>query len=140
MILKGIFYCAGFHTNEKTVLLFLVFGFIIGMGVWIYRQYYEPVPIISDSVLNQEDISSGKVNEKEINPEKTENPNLLVSINKATREQLEYLPGIGPVMATRIIAYRDQHHGFQTIDELLEIKGIGEKTVEKLKPYIQIVE
>ncbi|MBN2030463.1 helix-hairpin-helix domain-containing protein [bacterium] len=130
----------GFTRNEKMVLLFLAFGFIIGMGVWIYRQYYGPVPIISDYVFNQELFSSEKVNEKEINPEETKNPNLLVSINKATQEQLEYLPGIGPVMASRIIAYRDQHHGFSTIDELVEIKGIGEKTVEKLRPYIQIVE
>ena len=130
----------GFTRNEKMGLLFLAFGFISGMGVWIYRQYYEPVPIISDYILNQELFSSEKVNEKEINPEETKNPNLLVSINKATQEQLEYLPGIGPVMASRIIAYRDQHHGFRTIDELVEIKGIGEKTVEKLRPYIQIVE
>ncbi len=130
----------GFTRNEKMVLFFLVFGFIVGLGVWIYRQNYEPVPIISEYILNQENLLSGKVNEEETDPEETKNPNLLISINKATLEQLEYLPGIGPVMAKRIIAYRDQHHGFRTIDELVEIKGIGEKTVEKLKPYVQIIE
>ncbi len=128
----------GYTRNETTVLLFLVFSFIVGMGVWAYRQQWEPLPLISGNVNGGEGMINGQESEKEISPEEAQNSIQLISINKATQEQLELLPGIGPVSATRIIAYREQHEGFRTIDELMEVRGIGEKTLEKLKPYIEL--
>jgi len=60
----------------------------------------------------------------------------LVNINTATQEELEALPFIGPAKA--IIEYREQHGAFKTINELLKVKGIGEKTFEKIKELITI--
>ena len=128
----------GYTRNETGVLLFLVFSFIVGIGVWAYRQYWKSLPIISEDVTGEERILNEQESEKEIYPKETKNSGQLISINKATQEELEQLPGVGPVTATRIIAYREQHEGFSTIDELMEIKGIGQKTVEKLKPYIEL--
>ncbi len=55
-----------------------------------------------------------------------------VNINTATAEELsEVLIGVGPVKATAIVAWRDENGPFQHVDELVEVKGIGEKTVEK---------
>ncbi|MEF9920891.1 MAG: ComEA family DNA-binding protein [Erysipelotrichaceae bacterium] len=58
-----------------------------------------------------------------------------ISINAASVEQLDSLKGIGPVMAMRIVEYRNQHN-FQTIEMLMEVKGIGEKLFVKIKDDI----
>ena len=52
--------------------------------------------------------------------------------NTATSKQLQALPRIGPVMAQRIIDYRETNDGFSTVDDLINVKGIGEKTLEKI--------
>lgn len=58
--------------------------------------------------------------------------------NIATNEELQTLPGIGPVLADRIIEYRETVGKFQTIDDLLAVKGIGEKTLAKIRPYLEL--
>ncbi len=63
---------------------------------------------------------------------------LTININTASAQVLETLPGIGPVIAQRIVDYRQEKGPFSSPDQLKEIKGIGEKTFEKLKPYITI--
>ncbi len=59
-----------------------------------------------------------------------------VSINTATQEELETLPGIGEVLAQRILLYREEHGAFYEPEELLQVPGIGEKTLEKMKECI----
>ncbi len=61
-----------------------------------------------------------------------------VKINSATREELTQLPGIGPAKAEAIIAHRDNHGQFQKAEDLLDISGIGEKTLETLIEHIQV--
>lgn len=61
-----------------------------------------------------------------------------VSINHASKEELKSLPSIGDKRAEDIIAYREAHGGFKTIEELKEVSGIGEKTFEKLKDKISL--
>ncbi|MGW7690209.1 helix-hairpin-helix domain-containing protein [Streptomyces asiaticus] len=60
-----------------------------------------------------------------------------VSLNSATAEQLDTLPGVGPVLARHIIDYRTQHGGFRSIDELREVNGIGERRFADLRPLVQ---
>jgi len=62
----------------------------------------------------------------------------LIDLNHATQSQLETLPGIGPSKAKAIIAYRDQHHGFLSIKQLLDVKGIGPKVFERISSLVQI--
>jgi competence protein ComEA len=59
-----------------------------------------------------------------------------VSLSSATAEQLDELPGVGPVTADAIIAYRTSHGGFQRIEDLLDVQGIGEKTLADLKDLV----
>lgn len=62
-----------------------------------------------------------------------------VNINTADENTLsENLTGIGPAIAERIISYRNHYGGFQTIDELKNVKGIGEKIFEKIKDDITV--
>jgi competence protein ComEA len=65
-------------------------------------------------------------------------PVTLVDLNTATADQLDALPEIGPVTAASILAWRDEHGGFSSVDELLEVDGIGEATLGKLAPYVTV--
>ena len=65
----------------------------------------------------------------------TANP---VNLNTATQAQLEVLPGVGPKMAERILAFRAENGGFKSVDDLDEVKGIGEKRMATLKPLVKV--
>jgi competence protein ComEA len=62
----------------------------------------------------------------------------LVNINTATLEQLDSLPGVGPVTAQKILDWRTAHGSFTAIDELLEVDGIGEKTLADMAPHLTL--
>ena len=62
----------------------------------------------------------------------------LVDLNTATLAQLETLPGIGRSTAERIIEHREKAGGFKKIEELMNVRGIGEKSFLKLKPMITV--
>ena len=61
-----------------------------------------------------------------------------VNINTASKRELDALPGIGEVLAQRIIEYRNANGPFGSVNDLTKVKGIGEKTLEKIKPYATI--
>ncbi|HWI19779.1 MAG TPA: helix-hairpin-helix domain-containing protein [Vicinamibacterales bacterium] len=61
-----------------------------------------------------------------------------LNLNSATVEQLEALPGIGRKTAERILEHRTKSGGFKRIEELMNVKGIGEKSFLKLKPLISV--
>lgn len=65
-------------------------------------------------------------------------PPALVNLNTATQAELETLPDVGPVTALAIVTWRDEHGGFTSVDELLEVDGIGDVTLEKLAPYVTV--
>ncbi|MGW0943357.1 helix-hairpin-helix domain-containing protein [Streptomyces sp. NPDC002623] len=60
-----------------------------------------------------------------------------VSLNTATVDQLDTLPGVGPVLAQHIVDYRAQHGGFRSVDELREVNGIGERRFADLRNLVQ---
>jgi len=61
-----------------------------------------------------------------------------VNLNTASKDELVALPGIGPAKAQAIIDYRKAHGAFKSVEELKDVKGIGAKRYEKLKPEITV--
>ncbi len=62
----------------------------------------------------------------------------VVNVNTATAAQLSLLPGVGDARARDIIAMREQRGGFKRVEDLLAVKGIGESSLAKLRPYVSL--
>jgi len=62
----------------------------------------------------------------------------LVNVNTATETELESLPGVGPVTAAAIIDYRTQNGPFATVDDLVDVSGIGPSTLEQMRPFVTV--
>ena len=73
-------------------------------------------------------------------PAKPGGPSVVVNLNTATQAQLETLPGVGPKAAERILEYRQKTGQFKKIEDLMNVKGIGEKSFLKLKPLLTITD
>ena len=65
-------------------------------------------------------------------------PGALVDVNTADQAALETLPGVGPVTAQAILQWRTEHGAFTSVDELLEVSGIGDATLAKIAPYVTL--
>jgi competence protein ComEA len=83
-----------------------------------------PAPGVAASAASQPGASSG------------DGP--MVNLNTATLEQLDGLPGVGPVTAQKILDWRTAHGAFTSIDELLEVDGIGDKTLADMAPHLTL--
>lgn len=62
----------------------------------------------------------------------------VVNVNTADSEQLSLLPRVGPAVAQRIVDFREENGRFRTLEDLMLVRGIGEKTFELLEPYITL--
>ncbi len=62
----------------------------------------------------------------------------VVNLNTATVDELELLPGIGEARAQAVVALRKQRGGFKSVEELKEVKGIGDKALEQLRPFVRL--
>ena len=140
--------------QEKCVFVFLCTTLVSGYLIHYMKQCNvdDPVHIISKTEKEEfkqaaihayssqgiqdnetPNIAAGDATEKNIKDGEE-----LVNINTAVKQELMALPKIGPVTAERIIRFRDDFGPFQSIDDLAKIKGIGPKTLERLKTRIII--
>ena len=67
-----------------------------------------------------------------------EGPNGMLDLNRATAAELDALPGVGPVIAERIISFRDEFGPFQSVDDLLDVPGIGEARLADLRGRLHV--
>ena len=61
-----------------------------------------------------------------------------VDLNTADTSTLETVPGIGKSLSQRIVAFREKNGPYQTVDDLLKVQGVGEKSIQKLRPYLTV--
>lgn len=111
---------------------FLIIVILGGAGFWYFRSFHPTF------FLGKPDFIA--VPNKEVPEQKSQLPvevkPILLNINTASAKQFQTLPSIGPQTAQKITQYREENGDFSSIDALTEVKGIGEKTLEKVKPYI----
>lgn len=122
---------------EKWALL-LTAGFILFTGGWFLAGHSSPEPYTitaahPGSSASLQPAASGSMDESR--PDSLLEGEV-IDLNTAAPEDLERLPGIGPAKAEAIAAYREEHGPFRTADQLMEVSGIGEATLEALRPYI----
>ncbi len=119
--------------KESAQIKFLIgVALILAALVIGYNAFYIPdaVPFGQISTDGSAPASSGGGGETE------EGDSPMVSINQAGAEELDTLPGIGPALAQAILEYREENGGFSTLEELMEVPGIGEKVFSKLRDRI----
>ncbi len=156
----------GFTSTEIRVLLFLAFIFLVGLIYKNYFQNKPEIEYRTfdyskeDSSFNYhknkilEELSEEKTSKNKVDiksevlqltkPDYSKNeskPALKersINLNSAEIEELEKLPGIGIKTAEKIIAYRKMIDGFKSLDDLLEVKGIGQSKLNKIKKFLYI--
>ncbi len=117
-------------TTTKTINLLLAvlltFGLLLtGLPGDIWAEIVPPQGGVTISSMEKGTVESGKAVGGEID------------INTADQEMLITVPGIGPVTAQAIVQYRETNGRFNSLDELTGVKGIGPKSLNKLKPYLR---
>jgi competence protein ComEA len=138
----------GFTWQEQRAILVLLAAFCIGALVWQYRQSRPLPPVNSAEVAAFEEYAKALARDTMSavasmaaldSKAKTVASTLLpLDLNTAVEADLVRLPGIGPVMAKRIVEYRQAHGPFKRLDELRKVKGIGAKTYAKLVPLLVV--
>ncbi len=121
-----------FNRREQLALLFLAGALLAGSGLALV-DYYRPssleeFQVIARAVEPPPPLES-VAEFQEAGP---------LPLNEATALQLQLLPSIGPKMAERILQYRGAHGPFKSLEELQKVRGIGVRTIEKLRPLVVV--
>jgi len=120
-----------FTKTEQGVLLFLVGAFVLGSGLQLFHSDGNDTswvqPASTDSTFSERS-AAGAGNDL----------TYPVNVNSASKVELVALPGIGEVIAERIIMTREEKGPFGSLEDLLGVKGITKKKFEQLKPFITI--
>ena len=112
---------------------FLVILILVGSGFWGVKRFAPAVFLGKPDLIAvpNEERSQSQTTET-LAPSTPE----LLNINTASAEELQTLPNIGAQMAQRIVDYREQYGEFASMEDLQKVKGIGAKTLEKLRPFV----
>ena len=108
-------------------------------GFFVGRHLNRAPVRIWQPAVQDEDLTNEPDDQDEfpvIAPSSVDTEPQVVNINTATVQDFESLPGIGPVMAQRIVDYRNEHGPFKSVEELTKVKGIGESKLEELLDLI----
>jgi comEA protein len=143
----------GFTRNETAVLLFLCVTLIAGSGLRWYRNVHaggtSPLTpydyAVADSMfaaLSRQPAADSSTAPPRSSARRGSKADTLahgeIDLNAADTTALARLPGIGPATARAIVLHRNRRGPFRSVDELLEVKGIGPKKLQRLRPYVTV--
>ncbi|MCD6329093.1 MAG: ComEA family DNA-binding protein [Candidatus Cloacimonetes bacterium] len=118
-----------FTPDERNIIIFIVVFLVIGLVVLNVKSI--------SSILDADSTSTVQDSIKKV-VEKSHKP-MMININAADIETLAELPGIGPAKAQAIYDYKTEQGTLSSLIELMNIKGIGKKTLAKLLPYLEMI-
>jgi comEA protein len=140
----------GFTPVESKVVLFLVAMFVLGIAVKTLRQDRElprfdyrtrdSLFVVRSEQSGMRGIGTGAGAETARAPFSGRQKKIpaIVDINSAGLDEFVALPGIGESLAERILLYREENGPFQSVEELMNVKGIGRKKFEQILPYCRL--
>ncbi len=117
-------------------VIFLTVVILIGSAFWGIRRFHPTLFLGTPDLIA---VPNNDTSTKR-NPSSTVKQPALLNINTASAKALQSLPSIGEGMALRIIEHREKHGKFSSVEMLTDVKGIGDKTLEKLKPFISVTD
>lgn len=121
--------------HEGLAILTLTGLFLVGLTVRHVQEQQVP-PLATDSLVARSSVAPvDSTDENEIPTPTADDP---INLNTASRDALQALPGVGPVLAKRIDAYRSSQRPFQRVEELERVNGIGAKTLATLRPLVRV--
>ena len=120
--------------SQKVTLWILAASLFVGSGISMIQKIWpEHTEIPAVATASDEHSVLIKQLADSIMAERAAHRDDPININTATQTELEKLKGIGPALASAIVAYREQHGAFQSVEELDKVSGIGPKKLEALK-------
>lgn len=139
-----------FSRAETIALCILLTVCLIGGGILIYEQSRQSLPPqmifeslsvepTSSEALQPEEPSTGGAMAASMPPKQTSptrDLTLRLNINTAPAESLALLPFVGATLSARIVDYREKHGQYDSVGQLVEVYGIGPKSIEKIRPYL----
>jgi len=120
----------GLSASADPARLNLARSVVDGERIWVPVEGEEPPEEVAASVATE----AGGVTEQAATGD-TQPP---VDLNTAESAALQTLPGVGPVTAEAILAWRAEHGSFSTVEELVEVSGVGPRTLERLRPLVTV--
>ena len=123
----------GLTDAERRGARLLAFLLVLGTATDLYRAHFPvPAPEVTAPAARADSASATPVL-----PQGSGAPAVRLDLNTASVQDLDRLPGIGPVLAQRIVVHRARHGRFRSVDELLAVPGIGPRLLERLRPFVR---
>lgn len=139
------------ETHRKLYSVLCILALLLTLSLVLFNLFHTP-KFSSNAVLVGEDkldltstegdssqqVNDDTVSEKSTDENESDLDEIYYNLNTATMEQLESVPGIGEVKASAIIELREELGGFTSVDQLLDVSGIGEVIFEQIEPYFYV--
>ena len=111
----------------KGAMLVVTIAVVLWIGWPVPQETTPPVPIVQPAPVAQPVAAAS--------PAKVESK---IDINHANAAELQALPGVGPVLAQRMVEWRKVHGRYRTVEDLQEVKGIGKKRLEQMRSFVTV--